>query len=54
MNLPEGVEIAIVIGVDEEGYLHIASRLDEEQAVLLLEDTIDILQQEAPENFTLQ
>lgn len=54
MNLPEGVEVAIVIGVDEEGFLHIASRLDEEQAVLLLEDTIDILQQETPEPFTLQ
>lgn len=54
MNLPAGVEVAIVIGVDEEGYLHIASRLDEEQAVLLLEDTIDILKQESNENFTLQ
>jgi len=54
MNLPEGVEIAMIIGVDDEGYLHVVSRLDTEQAVMLLEDTIDIIQEDAPESFTMQ
>jgi hypothetical protein len=54
MNLPEGVEIAMIIGVDDEGYLHVVSRLDTEQAVMLLEDTIDIIQEDTPESFTMQ
>lgn len=56
LKLPEGVEEAVLLGVDSEGFLHIASRLDSiEQTVMILEDALDIIVDDLPqESFTIQ
>lgn len=56
LKLPEGVEEAVLLGVDSEGFLHIISRLDTvETTIMLLEDALDILIEDLPnEDFTLQ
>ena len=56
LKLPEGVEEAVLIGVDKEGFLHIISRLDSiEQTAMILKDALDIIVDDLPqESFTIQ
>lgn len=49
MNLPEGVQPVIIIGLDEEDYVHILSYVKEEITRDILLDALDILNEQDPD-----
>lgn len=54
MKFEDGIETALILGVDENGYLHILSRLDTEQSLEILEDAVEVLKDNDEESFTIQ
>ena len=56
MKLPDGVEEAIVLGLDDDNYLHVLSKMDSvETTIMVLQDALEMLLEEIDrEDFTLQ
>lgn len=55
MTFPEGVLEALTIGIDEEGNLYIATKMDNQDTLDLLEDAFDIMRENfTEERFTMQ
>lgn len=55
MKFPDGVVEALSIGIDEEGMLYIATKMEDQDTLDLLEDAFDIMSEKLPaEQFTLQ
>lgn len=40
---PKGVIEALIIGIDEEGMIHIATKMEDQDTIEVLEDALDIL-----------
>lgn len=55
MNLPDGVEIVVGLGIDQDDKLVVASYLEMDDLEAFLEDCLDIVRtKNLKENFTLQ
>lgn len=55
MTFPEGVAEALMIGIDDEGNLYIATKMDDQDTLDLLQDAFDIMAENfTTERFTMQ
>lgn len=52
---PEGVIEALIIGIDEEGMIHIATKMEDQDTIEVLEDALEILTTQFSANsYTMQ
>jgi hypothetical protein len=55
MTFPKGVIEVLSIGIDEEGMLYIATKMEDQDTLDLLEDAFDVMSEKLPADpFTLQ